>query len=59
MHTAAGAFIASFGTWKNLPERKDTEAFKKGTKFERNLSLLVRNNLKQSFDPMREIDYEG
>lgn len=43
MLTTAGGFIDSFNKWKNMPERKDTETFKKGSKFEKNLSLLIRN----------------
>lgn len=43
MKTTAGGFIDSFNKWKSLPERHDTEAFKKGSKFEKNLALLIRN----------------
>jgi alanyl-tRNA synthetase len=46
MNTQAGAFVDSFNKWKALPERKDTEAFKKGSKFERSLNFLFSNNLK-------------
>ncbi len=46
MHTSAGGFIDSFNKWKAVPERKDNEAFKKGSKFEKNLGLLIRNALK-------------
>jgi hypothetical protein len=59
MHTTAGGFLDSFQKWKTLPERKDTEAFKKGSHFEKNLALLIRNQLKHTFDPMKEIDFDG
>lgn len=41
MGTSAGGFLDSFNKWKALPERKDTEAFKKGSKFEKNLHILI------------------
>jgi hypothetical protein len=59
MLTSAGTFLKSFEKWKNLPERNDTEAFKKGSKFEKSLNIFVRNTIKKSFDPIKEINFDA
>jgi hypothetical protein len=46
MGTQAGAFIDSFQRWKSMPERKDTEAFKRASKFEKNLHAFIQSKLK-------------
>jgi len=46
MGTTAGGFMDSFNKWKALPEPKDTDAFKKGSKFEKKLNILINNKLK-------------
>ena len=59
LSTRSGAFIGSFNKWKQLPERKDNELYKLGNAFEKNLSKLIQNNLKSSFDPMKDINYDA
>lgn len=49
MSTTTGGFLDSFNKWKALPERKDTEAFKKGSTFEKNLRILFKNTTKLYF----------
>lgn len=59
MSTTTGGFLDSFNKWKALPERKDTEAFKKGSTFEKNLRILFKNTTKLSFDPLKDIYYDA
>ena len=49
MATSTGAFIDSFTKWKALPEPKNLDSFRKGSRFEKSLSHLLHNKLKMYF----------
>lgn len=51
--------MRSFEKWKTLPELLDTEAFRKGSKFEKTLNLFFRSIVKKSFEPMKETHFDA
>ena len=59
MSTKSGTFLSSFDKWKTIPDRTDNQQYKLASKFERNLARLIQNNLKSSFDPLKDINYDG
>jgi hypothetical protein len=59
MNTGAGAVYESFNRWKSIPDGRDREGLIKGTKFERKLMVLFRNRENSSFQPMKDIYYDG
>jgi hypothetical protein len=55
----AGLVVIGFKKWQGLPERKDNEAFKKASRFEKGLSSFVDRTLKRSFGAFRNELDEG
>jgi hypothetical protein len=44
--TKFGGVMISFNTWKNLPERKEGDEYKAGSKFLMKLQIFFKRNLK-------------
>ena len=59
MLSKAGLVVIGFKKWQGLPERKDNEAFKKASRFEKGLSSFVDRTLKRSFGAFRNELDEG
>jgi hypothetical protein len=55
----AGLVVIGFKKWQGLPERKDNEAFKKASRFEKGLSSFVDRTLKRSFGAFKNELEEG
>ena len=49
----------SFNLWRAIPERQDTELMKLGNAFERKLGKIIQNNLKSTFDPLKDVNYDA
>ena len=53
----AGLVVMAFRRIQSLPEKRNNEAFKKATKFEKGLSVFVQRTLKRALGAFRN-EYE-
>jgi hypothetical protein len=49
MRTKTGQVVEAFVKWREMPERKNTEAYKRASKFKDGLSNFIQKQLKGTF----------
>ena len=59
MMSKAGLVVVGFKKWQGLPERKDLEAYRKASRFEKGLSSFVDGTLKRAFGAYKNEYEEG
>ncbi|CAD8124479.1 unnamed protein product [Paramecium sonneborni] len=57
--TTSGMAMEAFRKWKQLPDPSEQQMLQNVSKFQLRLQFLFKQRVKQSFDPLKEVYYQG
>ncbi|CAD8109927.1 unnamed protein product [Paramecium primaurelia] len=57
--TTSGMAMDAFRRWKQLPDPSEQQMLQNVSKFQLRLQFLFKQRVKQSFDPLKEVYYQG
>ncbi|CAK64956.1 unnamed protein product (macronuclear) [Paramecium tetraurelia] len=57
--TTSGMAMDAFRRWKQLPDPAEQQMLQNVSKFQLRLQFLFKQRVKQSFDPLKEVYYQG